>query len=137
MNVTMEKSNKSALAHFPETETRILLRTIDTPMIEPQNKFTGTKVTTVLDESALCVPQKHDFREAFKRERLILFLGRGEWYNLVNRLCALHSCTVFYFILCYNLFYTDGRDMDHPRVDNSPNPVFIREKILKPIIYPV
>ena len=37
MNVTMDKSNKSALAHFPETEIWLLLRTINTPVVEPQN----------------------------------------------------------------------------------------------------
>ena len=32
------------------------------------------------------------------------------------------------------LFYTEGKDKYQPLVDGSPNPKFIREKILKPIL---
>ena len=67
----------------------------------------------------------------------MVFFGIGEWHIHVNCLCKLQSHNVFYFLLCYNLFYTCGKAMDQPRVDNSPNTVFIQEKVLKPILYPV
>ena len=38
-NVTMAKAIENALAHFLEMSTWRLLRTIDTPVVEPQNKF--------------------------------------------------------------------------------------------------
>ena len=65
------------------------------------------------------------------------FVGKGEWHNLVNTFCKLQSQNVFYFILYYHLFYTYGKAVDKPRVDDVQNPVFMGEKILKPIFHPV
>ena len=56
MNVTMDKAKKIALAHFTEVETWILLRTINTPMVEPQNESRVNRVPTVPDEIGVQVP---------------------------------------------------------------------------------
>ena len=138
MNIKMEKSNKSALAHFPQAQTWLFLITINTPVLGTQNELTGTRVPIVPYESGVQVPQKHVFRETFEREKVDGdFFGKGEWDNLVNRLCKFQSHNFFYFIICYPLFYTNVKAMDHLRVENSPNPVFMWENNLKTILYPV
>ena len=44
------------------------LRLIKTPMVEPQNKFSVARETTVPDNSALQVPLMHDLSEIFDRD---------------------------------------------------------------------
>ena len=42
------------------------------------------------------VPVKHDFGETFDREKFDgESSGKGEWNNLVNRLCKLQSHNIF------------------------------------------
>ena len=43
MNVTMAESNKTTLAHFPETAMWRLLRLINTDVVDPKNEFTGDR----------------------------------------------------------------------------------------------
>ena len=86
-NVTMAEANKTPLAHFMETATWRLLRPIDTPVVEPQNEFTGARAPTVPDDSDVQVPVKHDFSEAFERNKFDgKFVGKGESHNIVTRL---------------------------------------------------
>ena len=65
----MVKSNKTPLAHFPETEIWLLLRPIDTAVVEHNNEFKGSRLTTVSYDSDIQVPAKHEFSETFEREK--------------------------------------------------------------------
>ena len=75
-NVTMYESNKKALAHYTETLTCRSLRLIKTPVVEPQNEFTGARAPTVPYGSDVQVPVKYDFSEKFEREQ---FDGENSW----------------------------------------------------------
>ena len=48
-NFTMPEVNKTAQAHFQETEMCRLLRPIDTAVVERHNQFTGARAPTVPD----------------------------------------------------------------------------------------
>ena len=50
-NVTITEAMKNALEIFPETATWNSLRTIDIPMMDPQNKFAVDRAPTVPDDS--------------------------------------------------------------------------------------
>ena len=92
----------------------------------------------VPDDSKVRVPVKHDFGGTFYRYQFNgKTVGKSELHNLVTRLCKLNSHNFFDFLLYFHLFYTDGKYMDHPRLNGSTNPLFIRENNLKPISYPV
>ena len=80
----------------------------------------------------------HDFSETFDKEKFDgITVGKCEFHNLVTRLCKL-QCHNFFDLLPYcQLFYTDGKATDQPRVNGSPNSAFIREKKLKPTLNPV
>ena len=65
----MSEANKTALAHFTETETWSLLRPINTAVVEPHNEFTGAGEPTVPNYSDIQVPVKHDFSETFERKK--------------------------------------------------------------------
>ena len=69
MNVTMAESNKNALAHFLETATWRLIKSIDTAVVDPRNEFAGDRAQKVLDESYIKMPAKHDFSKIFEREK--------------------------------------------------------------------
>ena len=55
----------------------------------------------------------------------------------VNCLCKIQSHNVFKFLILYRLFYRNGKAKYQPCVHSSPNPEFIREKILKVVLHPV
>ena len=79
---------------------------IDTPVMEPQNEFTGAGAPTVPDDSDVQVPVKHYFSNTFERDESDgKFVGNGGLNNLVTHLFKLPSHNVFYFIL-YCHFYT-------------------------------
>ena len=122
----MAKANKTDLVYFPEMEMWRSLRPINTPVMEPHNEFSEVREPTVTDESDVQVPVKHEFSDIFEREKLYgKSVGKGELNNLVTPLCKLQSHNLFYFHIYYNLFYTDGKAMDKPRVDVNPNSEFI------------
>ena len=50
-NVTMAEAIKNALENFPETATWNSLRTIDIPVMDPQNKFAVDREPTAPDDS--------------------------------------------------------------------------------------
>ena len=86
----------------------------------------GNKAPTVLDESDVQVPVKHDFSDIFERDKFDgEFVVKCEWRNIFNFLLKLQSHNAFYFILYHCLFYADVEATDKPCVDVSPNPVFI------------
>ena len=114
-----------------------LIRPIDTPVVEPHNEFTESRLPKVPDDSEVQVPVKHDFSETFEREEYNRkTVGKGELHNIVTRLWKLWSQNVFEFILYYHLIYTDDKATDQPRVNVSQNPAFVRENNLKPIFHP-
>ena len=69
MNVTMSESKKNDLAHFPERAMWPFLRSIDTAVVDPQNKFAGARSQKFLDDSYIKVPVKHEFSETLEREK--------------------------------------------------------------------
>ena len=69
MNATMEETNKTALAHFPEMAMWRLLILINTAVVDTQNEFTGYMAQKFLDDSYIQVPVKYDFSETFEREK--------------------------------------------------------------------
>ena len=73
-----------------ETATWRLIRPIDQNLVEPQNEFVGDRVPTLPYGSDVQVLVKHDFIEKFPREIFDgKFVRKGEWHNLVIRLCKL------------------------------------------------
>ena len=55
----------------------------------------------------------------------------------VNFFWKIKSHNIFYFLLYYRLFYSDGKTTYQTCVEDSPNTEFIREKVLKAISYSV
>ena len=49
----------------------------------------------------------------------------------------LFSHNLFGYLLCFHLFYTDGKATGKPRVNSSPNSELIHKKFLKPTLHPV
>ena len=48
-------------------------------MVETQNLFVGDRAPTVLENSGVQVPVKHDFSEIFESEKFYgKFVGKGE-----------------------------------------------------------
>ena len=69
-NVTMAKSNKTALEHFPETATGCLLGTIDKDVVDTHKEFTGDRSPTVsVDSDVQEIPTNNDFSKTFEKEK--------------------------------------------------------------------
>ena len=47
-----------------------LLRKIDTPVVDHQNKFAVARAKTLPDDSEAQVPVKHAFSETYEREQI-------------------------------------------------------------------
>ena len=60
---------KRYLAHFTGPAMWRSLRPIDTPVVEPQNKFAVARAPTVPDGIEVQVPVKHEFIETSEREK--------------------------------------------------------------------
>ena len=66
----MNKANKTALTHFPESAMRCFLIPTYTAVVGPQNEFIRSRSQTFRDDSDVqAVPVKHDFGETFYREK--------------------------------------------------------------------
>ena len=117
---------------------RRALRPIPTPVVEPHNEFAAARAPIFPYDSEAQVPAKHDFSDTFEREKFDgETVGKSTFNNLVTPLCRLQSHHFFDFLLYFHLFYIDGKTMDQPRVNGSPNPALIREHNLKPTLRPV
>ena len=69
------------------------------------------------------MPLKHDFSEIFEREDFYgKTVGKGEFHNIITRLCKLQSHIFLDFLLYFYLFYTDGNATDQTDINVSPNP---------------
>ena len=88
------------------------------------------------------VTAKHDSNETFKSEKIYgKIFGKGEFHNIVTCLWKPQSQNFFDFLIYFNLFYTyvkavytDGKAMEHPHVNESPNTAYIRYNNLKPTL---
>ena len=120
--------------YFPETATWHSLKPINTPVVEPQNEFSGARAVTFPYDSDVQVCQ----RIMTSARHLIGINVMEDCLEKLSGIILLIVCANFSLTICllsslFHLFYTYGKAIDKSCVVVSPDPVFIREKILRPI----
>ena len=128
----MYKGGKTSLPRFLETPTWCSIILIQTHVVEPHNELAVARSPTVAVDSEAQVPVNRELSQKFEREKFgWVKVGRGEFHNLVTRLCKLQSHNFFDFLLYFHSFYTYTTAIHEPCVIGCTNLVFIRENNLK------
>ena len=90
---------------FPGTATWHALRTINTPVVDPQNKLKAHRSPKVTDGSEAQVSVEHESSETFEKKQFDgKIVGKCEFNNSVNSLFKLQSqisLTLFYILIYF------------------------------------